>query len=571
MPRLWSQSPTHCLRDQRDELLSALPDWGQTAGRQIAVETAQERLAQDDRSMGRIPVVLRYAIEKKKAEFNVHTKTVLVIGIWFVASMARVLCVAGEPADKPVSVATRRQRVAIMVHRGSLDLAVENTLAAIEASFLTGADGVEIDIAQTSDGVLVLMHDPWVDRVLDGFGNVADLTYGELLAMSFRDPYGVTRANEHVPTLRDSLELIDRYNGLIHLDIKVPGIDQQVHDLLAELNLLQNVVTVNDYNSERVLADSRIAVLPSQGSLIHGNNDYDAEAVGEHLARRPIGTFLVDDARCAAALLGRQSPKHIREVVVSKIQRKKRKSPAALLAESSPVGLIGQLQRFQPVQSFDTSDNRPDKLAAVIRSRAAIAKAMRGLSDTDQRVCTELETMIKQRSLHTDGAWQGLDGSQAVQVLAHTRPNARTVDILKQVVQRIDPQLKEVESRDELPWWLRQSGAWWDFRIKTESLAALGRIGGPEAREALWQLLETPTADARASWRELHWDAARALTSGSWQLAPAELERLLVHDSSGARRAGCVYLTRFRNKNAYRDLLRKHLPWLTMKSPTERP
>ena len=85
------------------------------------------------------------------------------------------------------------------------------------------AGGVEIDIAQTSDGVLVLMRDPWVDRVLDGFGNVAELTYDELLAMRYRDPYGLTHANERVSTLREASGLIGRYNGLIHLGCAAHG------------------------------------------------------------------------------------------------------------------------------------------------------------------------------------------------------------------------------------------------------------------------------------------------------------------------------------------------------------
>ena len=472
--------------------------------------------------------------------------------------------VAGESATELPSVAERRARTAIMVHRGSLDLAVENTLAAIEASFLTGADGVEIDIAQTADGILVLMHDPWVDRVLDGFGNVAELTYDELLALRYRDPYGVTRANEQVPTLREAFELIGRYNGLIHLDIKVPGIDRQVHDLLVEMNLLDNVVTVNEYNTEQVRADSRISVLPSQGSLIHGNNDYDAEAVREHLARRPQGTLLVDDARCAAALLDRQPPKHVDELLLAELPaRQTRRTDVSddSAGESDPVEIVKLLDQIKPVQQFEAGESRSRELAELIRVRAALARALRRHSDASARVGEKLESMIKRRSLHVDGAWQGLDGSEAVKALAAIRPDPQTVKLLDQVAQQIDSRLTDVEQREELPWWLRQSGAWWDFRIKTESIAALGKIGSTEAREALWQMLEQSTAEAEPKWRELHWDAARALTCGAWQLSADELKRLLLHTTVGVRRAGCVYLTRFREQEEYRKLVPEYLPW----------
>ncbi len=438
-----------------------------------------------------------------------HKKPIPMTVSWLLLMAVWSPCAAAESAKELISVAERRGRTAIMVHRGSLDLAVENALAAIEASFLTGADGVEMNITQTSDGVLVLMHDPWVDRVLDGFGNVVELSYAELLAMRYRDPYGLTRADEYVPTLRQTFELIDHYHGLIHLDIKVPGIDRRVHGLLVEMNLLENVVTVNDYNSEQVRADSRIKVLPSQGSLIHGNNDYDPEAVREHLAIRPIGTLLVDDARCAAALLGRQAPKGIAEIVLPKPPAKPQATPLAVPAdEPDPTRLVGLLDRVPPARQFEADETRARQLAAAIRERAEIAKQLGRIGNANPQVMETLESMINERSLHVDGAWQGLDGSEAAKALAAIRPDTRTVKLLSEVVRRFDPRLTDVEKREELPSWLRQSGIWWDFRIKSESIAALGKIGSPEARQALWQMLDQSAAEAEPVWRELHWDAA---------------------------------------------------------------
>lgn len=488
-------------------------------------------------------------------------KTGLTFGLLLLLTTSRPACFADEDVNDSPSVVERRARTAVIVHRGSLDLAIENTLASIEASFLTGADGVEIDIAQTSDGILVLMHDPWVDRVLTGFGNVAALTYDELLAMRYRDPYGLTRANEYVPTLRAALELIKRYDGLIHLDIKVPDIDGRVHALLGEMDLLANVVTVNAYNSQRVRADRRIQVLPSQGSLIHGNNDYDAEAVRELLARRPTGTLLVDDARCAAALLGRPSLLgSVDDITLTPLPRAT-KTSSAEDEPSDPAPFLKQLDEFRPVQDFALDEDRRREDAVAIGRRAALVRALGCIGNADAHVARKLEAIIEQRSLHLDGAWQGLDGSEAIRALASLRPDARTVTLLNQVAQRRDDRLTAIEKREELPTWLRQSGAWWDFRIKTEAIAALGRIGGSQSRQVLWQMLAQPADEAVPKWRELHWDAARALTAGTSQLMPQELQSLLTHETNGVRRAGCVYLVRHHDRQEYRDLLLDHLPW----------
>lgn len=58
-------------------------------------------------------------------------------------------------------------RVEILGHRGSVGLAgaPENTVAAVAAALGDGADGVEVDVGLTADGVPVCVHDPDLLRV----------------------------------------------------------------------------------------------------------------------------------------------------------------------------------------------------------------------------------------------------------------------------------------------------------------------------------------------------------------------------------------------------------------------
>lgn len=65
-------------------------------------------------------------------------------------------------------------------HRGAAGLAPENTLASIDAALAAGADGVEVDVRLTVDGVLVLMHDPDLGRTTDGGGLVGATTFEEV-------------------------------------------------------------------------------------------------------------------------------------------------------------------------------------------------------------------------------------------------------------------------------------------------------------------------------------------------------------------------------------------------------
>jgi len=53
---------------------------------------------------------------------------------------------------------------------------------AYEQALLDGADVLELDIHETVDGVLVVMHDATIDRTTDGTGAIKDMTFEELRA-----------------------------------------------------------------------------------------------------------------------------------------------------------------------------------------------------------------------------------------------------------------------------------------------------------------------------------------------------------------------------------------------------
>ncbi|KAA1191811.1 hypothetical protein F0M18_09755 [Pseudohalioglobus sediminis] len=68
-------------------------------------------------------------------------------------------------------------------HRGGVIDFPENTLFAYAEVALAGADVLEMDVYQTRDNELVILHDLDVDRTTNGTGNVVDLTLAELKAL----------------------------------------------------------------------------------------------------------------------------------------------------------------------------------------------------------------------------------------------------------------------------------------------------------------------------------------------------------------------------------------------------
>ncbi len=67
-------------------------------------------------------------------------------------------------------------------HRGGAALRPENTVAAFDHGLALGADGLELDVHLSRDGVVVVHHDARLDRTTDRQGPVAACTAAELAA-----------------------------------------------------------------------------------------------------------------------------------------------------------------------------------------------------------------------------------------------------------------------------------------------------------------------------------------------------------------------------------------------------
>ncbi len=87
--------------------------------------------------------------------------------------------------------------VLILAHRGLPGAkGPENSLAAAEAAFTCGADGVEVDLRLTADGVLVASHDPDLFRLAGAHVAVADTSWPVLDAAAAQRGLRLARLEE---------------------------------------------------------------------------------------------------------------------------------------------------------------------------------------------------------------------------------------------------------------------------------------------------------------------------------------------------------------------------------------
>ncbi|MBQ9118599.1 MAG: glycerophosphodiester phosphodiesterase [Lachnospiraceae bacterium] len=106
----------------------------------------------------------------------------------------------------------------ITSHRGASDAAPENTLPALELAIESMADFVEIDVQETQDGVVVLMHDTNLNRTTGANALVSELTFEEIRGLEAGSWFSPDYTGTTVPTLAEVFELC---KGQIALNIEL--------------------------------------------------------------------------------------------------------------------------------------------------------------------------------------------------------------------------------------------------------------------------------------------------------------------------------------------------------------
>ena len=116
----------------------------------------------------------------------------------------------------------------IIAHRGAPREVLENTLEGFEIALNQGADGIELDVHATRDGVVVVHHDPVLRLNGDPTAApvaIADLDATEALALPLRD-------NARMPTLDAVLDLVGT-RATVYVEVKATAIEDALVACLA--------------------------------------------------------------------------------------------------------------------------------------------------------------------------------------------------------------------------------------------------------------------------------------------------------------------------------------------------
>ncbi len=147
-------------------------------------------------------------------------------------------------------------------HRGASHDAPENTLAAFELAAHYGADGIELDVSLTADGVPIVIHDDTLDRTTDGSGDAGSFPLAEIKRLDAGRWFDPRFAGEQIPTLDEVFEAVGR-RLLINVELKgftlrQDGLEARVAERIAHHNLAARVI-VSSFNPLRLRRLRKIA------------------------------------------------------------------------------------------------------------------------------------------------------------------------------------------------------------------------------------------------------------------------------------------------------------------------
>jgi glycerophosphoryl diester phosphodiesterase len=130
-------------------------------------------------------------------------------------------------------------------------------MPAFQEAVRVGADYIEVDVRTTSDGKLVLMHDDRVNRMTNGQGEVAKMTFEEIRAL---DVHGAK-----VPTFDEVLDFA-RGKINVYVDVKQVSAKDLVEHITSHGMAGNVVIYTNRIAKEIQELDPRLKIMPEARS-----------------------------------------------------------------------------------------------------------------------------------------------------------------------------------------------------------------------------------------------------------------------------------------------------------------
>ncbi|WP_111683986.1 glycerophosphodiester phosphodiesterase family protein [Winogradskyella tangerina] len=163
----------------------------------------------------------------------------------------------------------------ISVHRGGKDIFnyPENCLETLQYVSDSINAIYEIDVAQTKDGKLVLMHDNSINRTTTGSGLVRKLTYTELFDYNLVDDFG-NETKFKVPLFEDVLKWSKANDVVLTVDIKRSVAQKEVIEAIRRAKAQDHCILIT-YDVEQAKSAYKLAPELLLSVSARNNEEFD--------------------------------------------------------------------------------------------------------------------------------------------------------------------------------------------------------------------------------------------------------------------------------------------------------
>ena len=167
----------------------------------------------------------------------------------FVVSLAVVsLAIIGVMTYRYSYLFESVDRPLVCAHRGDNVNAPENTMPAFELAASENLKWIELDVHQTSDGVIVCNHDSTIKRVTGRNLAIHDVTYEDLSKIELGPWMPGEYEHVHICTLREALELAKENDMNVQVELKGHPADKNFEEnvikVINETGMHDNVMII---------------------------------------------------------------------------------------------------------------------------------------------------------------------------------------------------------------------------------------------------------------------------------------------------------------------------------------
>ncbi len=127
------------------------------------------------------------------------------------------------------------RKTEITAHRGASGCYPENTMSAFEGAKELGAHWIELDVQQSRDGQIIVIHDTNFQRTTGVNANTWDLTYEEIAGLDAGSHFDPAFAGEKIPLLREVVAFAKENDMKLNIELKPTGHERDFEKMVVDI------------------------------------------------------------------------------------------------------------------------------------------------------------------------------------------------------------------------------------------------------------------------------------------------------------------------------------------------